>query len=95
MTWSESPGASLTGHLPGSLQQCLGEHLQSPGDDDGHRGRHLPHLVVTLHDLLDPSLKEEHFTNTIQTISGFIQPGTLDCTSSFTPISDIDTNQEE
>ena len=54
---SQSSRSPLTAHFLGSLQQSLGKQLQRPGDDDGDRGGHLPHLVVALHDLLDPSLE--------------------------------------
>ena len=57
MTGGEGPGASLRGHLLGSHQEGLGEQLEGAGDDDGDRSGHLAHLLVTLHDLLDPGLQ--------------------------------------
>lgn len=57
MTGCEGPGAPLRRHLLGPHQQGLGEQLKGAGDDDGDWGGHLAHLLVTLHDLLDPSLQ--------------------------------------
>ena len=57
MTGGEGPGAPLRGHLPGPHKEGLGEQLEGAGDDDGDRGGHLAHLLVTLHDLLDPGLQ--------------------------------------
>ena len=57
VTGCQGPGAPLRGHLLGSHQEGLGEQLEGAGDDDGDRGGHLAHLLVTLHDLLDPSLQ--------------------------------------
>ena len=57
MTGGEGPGAPLRGHLPGPHKEGLGEQLEGTGDDDGDRGGHLAHLLVTLHDLLDPGLQ--------------------------------------
>ena len=57
MTGGEGPGASLRGHLLGPHQEGLGEQLEGAGDDDGDRSGHLAHLLVTLHDLLDPGLQ--------------------------------------
>ena len=57
MTWCQRPGSSLTGHLLCPEQQRLREEFQRAGDDNGDGGGHLANLVVTLHYLLDPSLK--------------------------------------
>ena len=57
VTGCQGPGAPLRGHLLCPHQEGLGEQLKGAGDDDGDRGGHLAHLLVTLHDLLDTSLQ--------------------------------------
>ena len=56
MTGCEGARSPLRCHLPGAQQQRLGEELERAGDDDGDGGRHLAHIVVALHDLLDACL---------------------------------------
>ena len=59
MTGSEGSCVSVGRHRVGLLEQALDEQLQGPGDDDGDGRGHLAHVFVDLHDLLDPSLKQD------------------------------------
>ena len=61
MAWCEGSGASLSGNFLCSQQQCFREQLQSPGDDDWNRSCYLPNILVTLHNLLNPSLIKYQF----------------------------------
>ena len=57
MTWRERPGAPPLEDVIGFLEQRLHEELERLGDDDGHRRRDLPHILVRLHYLLYPGLR--------------------------------------
>ena len=57
VTGCEGPGSPLRGDLLCPHEQGLREELEGAGDDDGDWGGHLAHLLITLHDLLDPGLQ--------------------------------------
>ena len=58
MTGRERPGAPPLDDVVGVLEERLHEELERLGDDDGHGRRNLPHVLVRLHNLLYPGLKE-------------------------------------
>ncbi len=57
MTWRERSSRPRGRNVVRLLEQVLHEQLECPRDDDRNSGRNLSHVLVDLHDLLDPGLK--------------------------------------